>query len=247
MYIEELGMEVKTSSLKFKDIDTKQGIVIGYFAAFGNKDADGDIIVPGAFTKTIKEQGPKSAHPRIKHLLDHNKTKGVAIIQELSEDAVGLRYESKAGRHTLGQDWLLMCEDGIVTEHSIGFETIKNEQQKDANIMSELALWEGSSLQAWGSNWNTPVAGVKAFKQFKYKELSDRFDILEKGFRDGKYSDETFIKLDRELRTIKHLLSILTVDTIQPDSTENTTEPGQDEKDEAVLLAIKQFTLTAFN
>ena len=36
-------------SLVIKDVDTKSGIVAGYFSATGNIDADGDLIEKGAF------------------------------------------------------------------------------------------------------------------------------------------------------------------------------------------------------
>lgn len=231
MFIKELGCEVKTSQIEFKDIDSQKQIVIGYFSAFGNKDSDGDIILPGAFAKSIKERGPKSSRPRIKHLLDHDKKKAVAIIQDLEEDNIGLKYQSKAGTHENGQDWFKMCECGIVSEHSIGFETIKEETKSDANYMSELLLWEGSSLQSWGSNSETPIVGVK---EMKIKELQERFDTLEKAFRNGTFTDTTFIKLEKELKTIQHLLSILTLDTTEPDPTTDTTLPGLKE-DEVTL------------
>ena len=38
-----------------KDADVKLGIVTGYLASFNNLDSDNDIILPGAFTKTIAE------------------------------------------------------------------------------------------------------------------------------------------------------------------------------------------------
>lgn len=248
MYIEELGYEVKSANIAFKDIDAKQGIVVGYFSAFGNEDSDGDIITPGAFAKTIKERGPKSAQPRIKHFMDHDSRKAPAVLKDLLEDSVGLRYESKAGRHTLGQDWVYMCEDGIITEHSIGFETIKNDNKGKVNLITETCLWEGSSLQGWGANANTPVEAVKSrFKAMKFDELNERFIILEKGIRDGKYSDETFIKLEKELKTIKHLLHILTLDSTQPDPNADSTKPGETKSDEIVLLELKNFISTAFN
>jgi len=236
MYVKELGFDVKTSSVGFKDIDTKKGIVVGYFSAFNSKDSDGDIILPGAYAKSIKERGPKSAKPRVKHLLDHNKTKAVAVILELEEDTTGLKYESRAGRHKDGTDWLLMCEDGIITEHSVGFETIKEEKKADGNHMSELLLWEGSSLQAWGANHNTPVTGIK---ELKAAELNDRFTLLEKCLRNGKYSDEAFPAIEKELRAIKHLLSILTIDTTEPDHNTDTTLPGL--KNEEVSEVLTQF------
>jgi HK97 family phage prohead protease len=237
MFVKELGCEVKTSAIEFKDIDTQKQIVVGYFSAFGSKDSDGDIILPGSYAKSIKERGPKSAKPRIKHLLDHDKRKAVAILQELEEDSIGLKYTSKAGSHTDGQDWFKMCECGIITEHSVGFETIKEESKSDANYMSELLLWEGSSLQAWGANENTPVVGIK---EMKLKELNDRFAVIEKAMRSGTFTDETFIKLEKELQTIKHLLSILTLDTTEPDPKTDTTLPGLKEDEVIKLNHINQ-------
>jgi HK97 family phage prohead protease len=237
MFIKELGCNVKTSALEFKDIDTEKQIVIGYFSAFGSKDSDGDIILPGSYAKSIKERGPRSSKPRIKHLLDHDKKKAVAILQELEEDSIGLKYTSKAGTHSDGQDWFKMCQCGIITEHSVGFETIKEEAKADGNYMSELLLWEGSSLQAWGANENTPVIGVK---EQKIKELGDRFAVLEKAFRNGTFTDDTFIKLEKELKTIKHLLSILTLDTTEPEQHAATTLPGLKEDEVNQIDSINQ-------
>src|SRR5688572_29748388 len=60
------GIEYKsigTGEMMLKDIDEKKGRVLGYFSKFGNVDSDGDMIMPGSFTKTLKENGH-----RIKHL-----------------------------------------------------------------------------------------------------------------------------------------------------------------------------------
>lgn len=223
MFIKELGCEVKTSDIKFKDLDSKQQIVVGYFSAFGSKDSDGDIILPGSYAKSIKERGPKSAKPRIKHLLDHDKKKAVAVILDLEEDEIGLKYTSKAGTHDAGQDWFKMCESGIISEHSVGFETIKEDKKSDANYMSELLLWEGSSLQSWGANMNTPISEIK---ERKLHELMERFTTIEKAMRNGTFTDIVFTQLEKELNQIKHLLSILTSDTTEPDHSTDTTLPG---------------------
>jgi len=167
-----------------KDVDTVKGIVTGYFSAFGNKDSDGDIIQFGAYTKSINEN-----FPRIKHLLDHDRTKAVGKLQILKQDSFGLYYESKAGRHTLGQDFLKMAEDGIITEHSVGIQAIKEHKSKEenANIITEVRLLEGSSLQTWGSNQFTPLMGIKS-----ETDLMALFDTLEKALKNGTYSDECF-------------------------------------------------------
>jgi phage head maturation protease len=108
----------KNLSQGISDVDVKKGIVTGYFSSFDNMDSDGDVIRKGAFTKTINEN-----FQRVRHLLDHDSTKSVGKILSLKEDTKGLYYESKAGRHTLGRDFLLMVEDGLISEHSIGFVT----------------------------------------------------------------------------------------------------------------------------
>jgi len=156
----------KTFSLPiaFKDADSQAGIVTGYFSAFGNKDSDGDIIQKGAFTRSIIETGPDSSQPRIKHLLNHNTTQPLGKLMVLKEDSTGLYYESKLGTHSLGKDFVLMVESGLITEHSIGFRTMRSAPAPDgkANLLTDLQLFEGSSLTSWGANPLTPLTGMKS-------------------------------------------------------------------------------------
>jgi len=193
-------MLTKGFDLGFKDIDTKEGIVTGYFAHFGSIDSDGDRILPGAFKKTVAENGPEGTQ-LIKHLLDHDKYKAIGKITVLKEDGVGLYYESKAGRHTLGRDFLMMAEDGILNQHSFGYRVIKQAKKTDANDLTELAMFEGSSIQFLGANRNTPVTGVKSFEQ-----AMDLVDNLEKAIRNGTYSDETMYLIQDRIKSLNDLL-----------------------------------------
>lgn len=205
-------MLVKGFDIGFKDIDSKQGIVTGYFAHFGSIDSDGDRIVKGAFAKTIQENGPEGTQ-LIKHLLDHDTRKAVGKILVLKEDNIGLYYESKAGRHKDGQDFLMMAEDGIINQHSFGYRTVKQQKKSDANELLELAMREGSSVQFLGANRNTPVTGVKS-----QEDLIDDLFLLEKAVKNGKYSDETIIMLNDRIKSL--------YDTIQPLlNTEKDKEP----------------------
>src|SRR6056297_3427321 len=54
-----------------KDVDVERRMIEGYYSVFDYKDSDGDIITPGAYTKTIKENGP-SGKNRIMHLYQHD-------------------------------------------------------------------------------------------------------------------------------------------------------------------------------
>lgn len=186
-----------------KDADVKLGIVTGYFSSFGNKDADGDVIMKGAFAKTIAENGPQSAQPRVKHLLNHDVTKPIGKILVLQEDMKGLYYESKVGSHTLGQDYLKMVDSGLITEHSIGFKTIKEDKKSDANYMTELKLWEGSSLTAWGSNPETPITGMKGLD---LETINVRIKALDKFCRNSTATDETIDLLLIEIKQLQQFI-----------------------------------------
>lgn len=224
-----LYKDSNTTGLSIKDVDGKQGIVTGYFSAFNNVDSDGDIIRKGAFAKTIQENGPKSAKPRIKHLMNHDTSMPLGLLTDLKEDDYGLAYESKVGSHTLGQDYIKMIESGLITEHSIGFRTIKRNQLQDYEgymknptkgwfELTELKLWEGSSLTAWGANMNTPLTGMKS--EEKVNAVNKRIDLLCKAIRSGTFSDETFDLLEIELRQLQQF----NLDLLKQ-SKEDTTEP----------------------
>jgi len=194
----EMMYLTKNIAQTIKDVDVKQGIVTGYFSKFGNMDSDGDIIQKGAYTKTISE-----SFKRIKHLLDHDKTKAVGVIQVLKEDEYGLYYESKAGRHTLGQDFLLMAEDGIISEHSVGIYPIKQMKgEGGTNIITEVRMLEGSSLQTWGANEHTPLTGIKS-----EKDILMLLDQLQKALSQGNYSDETFKEIEKKYKSLQFTLA----------------------------------------
>jgi HK97 family phage prohead protease len=191
------------SGASFKDADSKKGIVTGYFAAFGNKDSDGDIIVKGAFKRTIDHNGPNSNKPRIKHLMNHDATKPLGKLMVLAEDEKGLYYESQVGTHALGVDFVKMVDSGLISEHSIGFKTLNEDRKSDANHLLEIQLWEGSSLSGWGANSETPLTGMKSEEMAQ--AAVNRIELITKALRDGTYTDETFDLLEIELKQLQQL------------------------------------------
>jgi uncharacterized protein len=218
----------------FKDVDGKKGIVTGYFASFDSLDSDGDVIKKGAFDKTIKATGPQSAKPRIKHLLNHDPSQPLGVITMLKEDDKGLYYESKLGSHALGIDFVKMVESNLINEHSIGYQTktfnqvTAWEDYKEGMVrreLTELKLWEGSSLTAWGANSNTPMTGMKSIE---INKLLGKSEAIEKFCRDSKATDETIETLliynKQLLQTITELTSMPTDSPKQNDTVEVVKE-----------------------
>lgn len=202
-----------------KDVDTKKGIVEGYFSTWGIVDAHGDEIMPGAYRKSILENGPNSTKPRIYHLWGHDTTKPLGRFTEnwaLEEDQKGLFFRSKISQTSYGRDVLLLYQDGVINEHSVGISVIKSENASEGHTrLTELKLYEGSTV-TFGANAETPTVSVKDMEpQDLAEKLSGRIDVLTKSLHTGTYTDDTFVLLEMNLRQIQgHYVSL--VKSIQP-------------------------------
>jgi len=194
----------KSIPAKFEDVDVKSGMVKGYFNTFNVKDSDGDITRKGVFLKSIQENGPKSAHPRIKYFYNHDPLQVPGVIKELEEDSVGLLYLAHTGTHKLGVDYLKMVESGIITEHSIGYQNVKGGQKmtSEGNNLLQVILREGSGLSAWGANQYTPITafGKGETKEQTTERIKSRIGLVEKFCRDTDASDETIQSLLIEIK-----------------------------------------------
>lgn len=205
--------QYKALTGSIKAVDTEKRTVSGYFSAFDKVDSYGDVVRKGAFAKTIMEQGPNSKQPRIKHLLNHDVSQPLGKIVELKEDDYGLYYVSEIGTHSLGEDFLKMVDSGLITEHSIGYRVVKQNQlsnYQDAKEgepiyeLTELKLYEGSSLTGWGVNQYTPlVSGAKADTD----KLAERVKKLEKFIKSCEPSAETIELLMLEIKQLTQLIA----------------------------------------
>lgn len=199
----------------FKDIDIQDREVKGYFSAFDNVDSDGDVIVKGAFTKSIQEHGVGSnSNRKVAHLLYHDVTRPIGTLTELKEDDYGLYFVSTLGTHTDGEDALRMYKEGIIREHSIGFQYIPDKIDKSDDgiwTIKEVKLWEGSAV-TFGANELTPnLTNAKSQGDLdKVKEdIDERFEVFIKALRDGSYSDKFNNMFEYELRQLKKLTESL--------------------------------------
>jgi len=219
-------MIYKNTSLPVADVDESKGIVTLYASAFGNVDSDGDIIEKGAFSKTIQERGPQSPRPRIKHLFQHDRYNPIGTPLTMVQDENGLLIDSKVSDIRDG-DYIKLYRDGVITEHSIGFEIIKSDmaENKEYQLIKEVKLWEYSSV-TWGANENTPVVGMKSEMKAEFaSELLGRLSKLNNVLRNGDYTDETFKLIEHEVSDIEKALKSLVSVSEPEQSTQATNEP----------------------
>jgi HK97 family phage prohead protease len=188
--------------LSLKDVDVNSRTVTGYFASFNTLDSDGDVFMPGAFAKSLNEN-----KDRILHLLQHNPNLPLGRPNVLHEDTQGLYFETTFPEQKNGgyiEDTLKLYRDGVYNEHSVGFQLIRaasgNADGKSANLINEAKLWEGSTV-TWGANPNTPFTGMKQLERAYLRK-----SMLEKALHTGNYTDDTYIRLQIELKQLLTLL-----------------------------------------
>ncbi len=229
-----------------KEVSKELSTVDMYVSIFNNIDSDNEMIMPGAFSKTIADRGPSSSTPRIKHLWQHSRWEPIGIPLTMTEDSTGLLVSSKFGSDSFSQDKLLQHGDGIITEFSIGFNVIKSEDimDDDGNLeftkLIELKLWEYSSV-TWGANALTHITGMKSeTKENQLKELNSRMDRLFGAMKDTKYSDESKEIFEIEYKQIQEIINSLLKEPLQdtPEPEESTSING-----EKLINILKQINI----
>ena len=186
---------MQTKDIKFEyKLDKAKGTFQGYASTFGNIDHDGDIILPGAFTKSINEGFPAN---KIKVLRDHVWANLIGRPLAMEQDSKGLFVDSFISKTTLGQDTITLLDDGVIDKMSIGFwiPAGKSATRPDGiKEISEVALME-YSLVTFPANEEASVTAVgKALK-----------DMLH--FAKGGLTDVARKELLQELDAIKALLT----------------------------------------
>ena len=187
-------LDYKNHFGEVKDVDMKGRRVSGYLSAFDNKDSDGDIIVKGAYAKSLNERKGE-----IFFLNQHNWSQPHGKFDELKEDSTGLYFVSNPMIDTTySMDALKLYEAGIIKEHSVGFITMKDEIKTDARYIKEIKLYEGSNVTL-GANNQTPFTGFKS----SLKDIDDQSKKIIKALRDGTFTDETFALLEVALKQLQ--------------------------------------------
>ena len=176
-------MQFKQVSHEVKELDDAKGIVIAYANVYNNVDSDKDVIVQGAFTKTVQEN-----FKRIRVLKDHDPKIGLGVPLSIdTTDPYGLLTTTqfnlkKEVARDMYEDVKLFIGNGLNAELSIGFQTIKSMAEKSANDeninkITEVKLWEYSFLSNWAANEMAVVQGVKNKKEDAIELLVKMYNL----------------------------------------------------------------------
>ena len=135
----EISSRIETKArIEFKDTDSKTGAFKAYASVFNNVDSYGDVVIKGAFQKSLTDKMPKL-------LLQHNPLDPIGVVKSAYEDENGLVVEGVISNTTKGKDVLELLRDGALDSMSIGFYTVKAQEEKSGKrLLQEVDLLEVS-------------------------------------------------------------------------------------------------------
>lgn len=148
----------KSQPLAIKAVG-EEGRFEGYASTFGVIDLGGDIVVQGAYAKTLATRGPKG----IKLLFDHNPSTPIGVWEDLHEDETGLFGR---GRIILdvekGREVYTLMKAGAIDGLSIGYQVVNSARDtaQGARLLQEVDLRE-ISVVTFPMNETSLIASVK--------------------------------------------------------------------------------------
>lgn len=162
-----LPLEIKASDV------AGSGEFAGYAAVFGNVDLGGDVILPGAFERTLADHKKRGVTPPL--LWSHDTHVVLGRVNDLREDRKGLYAEARLSLGTTaGAETYALLRDRAVGGMSIGYSTVREDAgDRRARLLKEIELYE-VSLVAVPMNPDARVTAVKAALDCAHPRELDR-------------------------------------------------------------------------
>lgn len=153
----EFGQPHKILDMKVKG---DEWIVDGYASTFNEKDDGDDIVVPGAYERTL-------ANGRKKRFLhSHDMRMVLGLPKFMDTDKKGLVGRYKISKTRLGEDTRTLLLDGAIDSFSIGYRAVdfEHDEKSGARILKDVELYE-VSLVAIPMNQGATVTNVKSWME----------------------------------------------------------------------------------
>ncbi|MDE4596728.1 HK97 family phage prohead protease [Sinorhizobium meliloti] len=137
-------MKTKDFSLQLKNL-TEEGTFEGYGSIFGNVDAYGEKVVPGAFVESLAKHRREGTN--VLMLWQHDPDNPIGVWEDLAEDAKGLYgrgrliLEIQKAREVRA----LMLQKAI-GGLSIGYREVETEPDGNVRLLKKLELYEISPV-----------------------------------------------------------------------------------------------------
>lgn len=163
---------VGLTELKFAEVEADMSFA-GYGAVFGNVDAYGDVIQPGAFAETLAQAKSSGRWPAM--LLQHggagisaDDMTPIGIWTEMAEDGVGLKVEGKLADTPRGREAYALMKmtprpaiDGLSIGYIAKEWSPRSRPEEPRRSLKKIDLFE-VSLVTFPANTRARVGQVKS-------------------------------------------------------------------------------------
>ena len=132
--------EVKFTALDLKGVEV-DGSFAGYASLFHREDLAGDVVMPGAFTDSLRTRGIAG----IKLLFQHDANQPIGVWTLLREDGRGLYAEGRLMPEVAkAREVHALMRAGALDGLSIGFRTVKGRRDRATGLrrLEKIDLWE---------------------------------------------------------------------------------------------------------
>lgn len=162
------GRMTKDFTFDVKSV-TDEGVIEGYASVFDVIDEQGDIVLPGAFTRTINAWNAKGKPVPV--LWQHDAFAPIGATTGITEDGHGLRVRAQLAMGVQkAREAHELAAAGVLGGLSIGFSVPKLasdgqpaivwDDERDARLFREVRLWE-YSLVTFPANEAAVITSVK--------------------------------------------------------------------------------------
>ncbi len=163
--------DVKTVGVS--EDDANIGVFEGYASTFGNTDRVDDVIVRGAFAKTLKDHQGRKRQIRMLSQHDRYTLIGGFPSDDAFEDERGLFVKGNINLDTQsGRESFALMKQGVLEDMSIGFITRDSEMSDGKQMIKEVDLFE-ISLVTEPANQEAQITAIKAVVPFQNLPLAD--------------------------------------------------------------------------
>lgn len=147
--------EIKNTSFELKEI-SEEGMITGYGSVFGNTDNGNDVVMKGAFNRTI------NTGKNVKMLWQHKRDEPIGVWTDIKADDHGLIMTGQLALETQkGRETLALLKMGALDGLSIGFIPVKADyNDKGEREIKEVNLKE-VSVVTFPMNESATVLAVK--------------------------------------------------------------------------------------
>lgn len=232
-----MAKQVKSIPMEVK-INEENRIFEGYASTFGNKDFVNDIVVAGAFKKTIQERFPKK---QIKVLYQHYEPLGIPLHME--EDSKGLYVKAHISRTTLGNDVLELMHDGVIDRMSIGYDIVQDEKndQDGTRLLKELKLYEFSPV-TFPANEEAIISQVKSIEDMEQLLKKAAGGDLTRLLKEGRVlTKDTVSQIKTAIEALNEVLAAANIEDPKhepPTSTQKKTDKLLEGLDPQILQSV---------